>query len=350
MKERNLLLLGSEEGDKNDRLEEEKNTLVQRYPDIEIQNFYATEEITDNVATALRQPSLFSPVRLVVIKYLENAKKNGSLLNLLSSYISAPEDDCYLIMLSSDNSSPFPKSQKNLESVVFWEEFESNKIAWIRKEFSKNGFTASDGAVSEILSSVENNKAEMRGLITAVSSYYRQKDPQKKRIDDEDVASVTTRQKGETGSSLFQYVAKRDLEGALMVLDSIALQDPGRLVGALMMLTVDFRLLEDCLAKKERNIGMKEIFESASCLGSGFAPQKGIPFRKRPAFENAMRNYGKKDTGNIIRYLLSNDTPLKSAGSDMQGLFEDILYNIIVNNGNVADGRLYTPLEARIRS
>lgn len=350
MKERNLLLLGSEEGDKNERLEQEKKTLMEQYPDIEIQNFYATEEITGNVATALTQPSLFYPVRLVVIKYLESAKKNGSLLNFLSSYISAPEDDCYLIMLSSDNSSPFPKNQKNLESVVFWEEFESNKISWIRKEFAKNGFAASDGAVSEILSSVENNKAEMKSLITAVSSYYRQKDPEKKRIDDEDVASVTTRQKGETGSSLFQYVAKRDLEGALMVLDSIALQDPGRLVGALMILTVDFRLLEDCLAKKERNMGTKEIFESTSCIGTVFPSQKGIPFRRRPAFENAMRNYSRKDAGNIIRYLLKNDTPLKSAGSDMQGLFEDIIYNIVVNNGKETECGLYTPFGMGIRN
>lgn len=350
MKERNLLLLGSEEGDKNDRLEEEKRNLINEYPDIEIQNFYATEEITEQVATALTQPSLFSSTRLVIIKYLESAKKNGSLINLLSSYLSSPENDCYLIMLSSDNSSPFAKNQKNLESVIFWEEFESNKISWIKKEFLKNGFSATDASVEEILSSVENNKAEMRNLITTIASYYRQKEPEKKVIDDEDVSSVTTRQKGETGSSLFSFIAKRDFEGSLMIIDAIALQDQSRLVGALMMLTSDFRMLENCLEKKEKRMPLKEIFESATSLSTSFAAQKGIPFRKRQAFENAMKNYSLSEVDAIIRYLLKNDTALKSAGSDMQGLFEDIVYNIVINNGKKTESELYVPLETKIRN
>lgn len=333
MKEQNLLLLGPEEGDKAERFEAERKALLSACPELETETYYANDNCEKEAIASLRQPSLFASTRLIVIKYFESVKKGSSFQKALSEYISSPEKGVYLVMLSSDTSSPFDKGHKNLETVVFYEDYDNNKVRWIRNAFQKNGFKVSDDGIEEILGSVENNKADMKSMIDSISSYYKTKGMNGQVLSSEEISSVVSREKGETGYSLFSAIAERNLEKALLVLSAINLQDPRGLVAAATILSGEFRLLEDAALKRKAGKSDDEIWKEASGLQTGPFVFKGISFKKRAAMQNGMRRYSLDEIHEIVRYLAASDTTLKTQGGESFPLFQTIVYNIVVNGG-----------------
>ena len=343
------LLLGPEEGDKKEKLDAIKREIKASYPDHEEESYYASDDSASSILSSLRQPSLFSSFRIVTINHLELAKKDSPLVKGLKEYVKTPQEDVCLIMISIDSTSFFStEEEKKIEKTIFYEEFESNKINWIRTTFRKNSFAVTEDAIEEILSSVENNKAEMKNLIDLISSYYRAKDESKKVIDGDDVSAVITREKGENGYTLFKAIAKKDLEEALMIISSIALNDPMRLVGTLSTLTGEFRLTENAIELKEEGYSDKEIQKEARAITTSSFSPKGFNFRRRDGIFLCMRNYSKADIRRIIIYLIKSDNELKKAGGEAEDIFKDIVYNIIVNAGKVNDRDIYTPLEVKL--
>lgn len=340
MKEHNLLLLGPEEGDKNERYELERRDLLEKCPDLEIETYYANDNCEKEVLTSLRQPSLFSPMRLIVIKYFEAVRKDSSFVKGLSAYMNDPENDVYMIILDSDTLNPFPRNQKNLESQIFYEDFDSNKVRWITKEFQKGGFRVTQDGIDEILESVENNKAEMKSTIDGITSYYKGKIPTN-TISSEEISSVISREKGETGYTLFSAMAERDLEKSLLILSAINLQDPRGLVTASSIVMSEFRLLEDCAEMRARRIPDDRIFQDATGFQTTFVPRPGISFRKKPSMLSGMRKYRLEEIHQIVKYLAESDTELKIQGSESYRLFQDIVFNVVVNGGKPQGLDLY---------
>ena len=332
MKEQNLILLGPEEGDKNERYELEKNGLLSQCPDLEIETYYANDNCEKEVLSSLRQPSLFSPMRLIVLKYFEAVPKTSSFIKGLVEYMDNPEKDVYLIILDSDNVSPFSRNQKNLESQIFYEEFDNNKVRWISNQFSKAGFRVTQDGIEEIMGSVENNKAEMKSTIDGITSYYKGK-IQNNTLTAEEISSVISREKGETGYTLFAAMAARDLEKSLLTLAAINLQDPRGLVTAATILTSEFRLLEDCANLQAKRVPMEKIFQDAMGFQTTFVPKPGINFKKKPNIIAGLRNYRPEEIHQIVKYLAECDTELKIQGSESYRLFQDIVFNVIVNGG-----------------
>ena len=66
----NYILLGPEEGQKSDWLENEKKRVLKEHPDAEIFQIYVGDDKGDDLDAALSQPSLFSSFRFVIIKQL----------------------------------------------------------------------------------------------------------------------------------------------------------------------------------------------------------------------------------------------------------------------------------------
>ena len=59
----NYLLLGPEEGEKNDWLKREKERVLKEHPDAEIHSFYTGDDDGAAVSSVMSQPSLFSSFR-----------------------------------------------------------------------------------------------------------------------------------------------------------------------------------------------------------------------------------------------------------------------------------------------
>lgn len=338
-----IMLLGPEEGNKDDEIRKIKSEFFSAHPDAETVNLYATEDIEASLDEEINQAGLFSSSKFVTVKHLEEMKKSAQIGKIISTFIKNGSEDVLLLLLSSDTFSPF--KIKEIESRIFFEEFDSNKIRWVKQEFAKYEVSISDDGIDELLFSVDNNKAEMRSAISLVALYYRQKG--KKSITSDDVSATLRRQKGENGYTLFARIAEKDLENALLSLSSIALEDSMRLVSALSVVTNEFKAAENALEiSRTKKENLDSILKNdVEIIGtSSFASQRGISnYRRRNAISKACQNYTADEIKSIINYLISSDVELKSS-PDSKSAFERIIYNTIVNSGRSEELEFYQKL------
>lgn len=328
------LLMGPEEGEKEEERKRIRNEILSKHEGAEETSFYTSDDKDDLIISSLRQPSLFADHRIITIKYFENATE--TLKKRLSEYALSPDPDLDLIILSSGTQNPFSKkAEAAIEKKIFWEEFDRDKRLWIRNRFQKNGKRVTDDAIDEILSSLENNKAEMGNAIDMISSYYMDR----KEISGNDISSVLSREKGENGYTLFGKIAKKDLEEALLAVGAIDLRDSRGLIGANAILLNQFRLLEDLRLKIEEGNSEKEAFKLAEGLSVTY-PVKGIRFPAQDSFRSALRNYTKEDVSNIILLLEKNDNVIKTS-QDMKTVMEEIVWRIIKKGGRETSLTLY---------
>jgi DNA polymerase-3 subunit delta len=116
-----LLFLGPEFGEKQDAIGEIRRGIhKQSGAPPEETSFYAGETALSEMVSVLRKGSLFADARLIFIKNAELLKKKDE-VELLASYMAAPQDDTTLIFIS-DNTG----MDKTLEKAagngkrIFW--------------------------------------------------------------------------------------------------------------------------------------------------------------------------------------------------------------------------------------
>lgn len=334
------LLLGPEEGEKQEWLDREKNRLRTLYPDMEITTYFGGDEDGSELAATLSQSSLFASFRLVIFKHYENVRKTDECAKVMADFAKDAQEDAELIVLSSEtNTSNFPSEVVNAAKNTtekFWEMDEGKKKAWIRNTAKKEGFIISNAAIDEILYSVDNNTAEMKNLLSSIILFLRLNKNHDNTIDLDDIETYTTRTKGETGYTLFKAMASLDLENALLIINSILLSDIRDAIPAFTIVSNQFRLLEACLELRKKGMYEKDIFKNVTYVSTSSFARKttGIFFKEQDTFKKAMGNYSLEDVKNIILYASRMDSEIKSASSDMTKIiFENTIYNIIVNKG-----------------
>lgn len=334
------LLLGPEEGEKNDWLENEKAKLKAQYPDIEITTFFGGDEDGSELSRTLSQSSLFSSFRLIVFKHYENVKKSDEVAKVIAEFAKDNPADAELILLTTETSTAsFPKEvidQTKDTTFKFWELDDNKKRNWIRTYAKKEGFLITNPAIEEILSSVDNNTAEMKNLVSSIVLFLRLSKDNKNTIDIEDIETYSSRTKGENGYTLFRAIAECNLEKSLLIVNSILLSDIRDAIPAFTVLSNQFRLLEACLEMKESNIPDREIFKSVSYVSTSSSSKRsvGVFFKDQDTFRKAMANYSLLNARNIILYIGEKDSEIKSASTEMTKLsFEKAIYDIIINKG-----------------
>ena len=133
-----------------------------------------------------------------------------------------------------------------------------------------------------------------------------------------------------------------------MIIESIALNDPMRLIGTLSTLTGEFRISENALLLRQKGLSEKEIQKQAKAITTSGYSQQGFNFRRKDGIFLALKNYTGDEIKRIIAFLIKSDNELKKAGSDAKETFEDIVYTIIINGGKEKKAELYTPLEVKL--
>ena len=99
----NYLLLGPEEGEKNEWLRAEKARVLKAHPDAEVHLFYVGDDDGEAIGSVLSQSSLFSSFRYVVIRQYENrAGARDSVTAAITSYLSSGQEDAELVIVSSE--------------------------------------------------------------------------------------------------------------------------------------------------------------------------------------------------------------------------------------------------------
>ncbi len=336
----NHILLGPEEGLKAAWLDEEKNRILSEHPDAEIHTLFVGDDKGEDLEAILSQPSLFSSFRLAIIKQYENRTGKDTFDKALIDFLASKDSDAEFIILSTEKSksklSQKIASDSNVEIRFFWEMFERDKRDWIRTAFSKEGFRISENGISEVLFTVENNTADMRNLVTALSIFFHATAPSKKEITDDDIASYAQQTRGEDGNTLFQAIAEKDLGRAETILSAIIGSDTQAPIRAFSTISQRFRQLESFEMLKQRGMTEKEAFENADSLSpyTVFYPTKGIKGRDQAVFRKAAASYPLQTVRKIIIYLGRMDDKVKNSSTEwLHPILSSILATIILRGG-----------------
>lgn len=344
------LLLGPEEGEKQEWIDREKAALKEQYPDLEVVVAFAFESDGAEVSEALGGASLFSSHTLVIVKYFEEAKKGSSLMKAISDFAKNPNEDSHLFIVSSGTAYTIPadilKAVPKENQITFWELFENKKKEWVRIFFRKEGFQINENAADLLLELIENNTAEMRNYCSQLALFFQLKND-KKVITEEDISTYLAHTKEEDGYTLFSYMAEGNLDSALAALKRIFTSDSRASIGIIAALQRQFRLLESFLLIR-REEGEDAAYEKASALPSGAVAYevKGIKSRRDKAtMRKAGGNYTAEDVDRIIAYLDREDINIRKAATDQQQLtLEMLIYTIVVNKGKESGLQLQSEL------
>jgi len=333
------LLLGPEEGEKQEWIDREKAELKRQYPDLEIVLIFAFESDGSDVAEALGGSSLFSSHTLVILKHFEEAKKGSPLMKVIAEAAKNPNEESHLFIVSSGTAYTIPaeitKAIPKENQITFWELFENKKKEWVRNYFSKQGLQINEEATELLLDLIENNTAEMRSYCSQLSLFFTLKGD-KKTITEEDISTYLAHTKEEDGYTLFGHMAEGNLERSLGALDRIFTTDPRASIGVLAALQRQFRLLESFLMLR-KELGEEGAFAEAQALPSGAVAYevKGIKSKRdKTTFKNAASRFSLEDTDNILSYLDRMDLEVRKASADQQKLtLEVIIYTILIGKG-----------------
>ncbi|MBQ0071066.1 MAG: DNA polymerase III subunit delta [Spirochaetales bacterium] len=335
------ILLGPEEGEKNQWIMRERKKALDNHPDAECYSFFGGDEDESSFVSAISQSSLFSSFRFVVLKHFENIKKTDDMYKATVEFAKEPQDDVVFVVVSSESgTSTLPKELVQAagkeNTITFWEMRDDQKKSWIRETCRREGFQISQNAIEEILSSVDNNTQEMKNLVSSITTFLRVQNKGIRNIDTDDIEAYSARTKGENGYTLFRAIGEGDLEHALLIVQSIILNDSREVIPAVTVLANMFRRLENCLELKAARKSEDEIWKEATFIPTyaGGRRQVGINFKERDLYRKAMRLYTLEDVRRIIVYLGKSDSEVKSASTDMTKLYmETLVYRIIVQKG-----------------
>jgi DNA polymerase-3 subunit delta len=209
------LFLGPELGEKLDALEKIRRALPK---DTEETSFYAGETPVQDIASIVKNGSLFAPSRLFIIKNVEQIKKKDE-AELLISCMENPQDDTVLVLVSEETKidkrleDSVPKEQK----TIFWELFENKKTEWVEAFFRRENCRIDEGGIAAILEMVENN-TDALGRECSRLILFLGKD---RTITGEDVEKCLSHTREESAFTLFASLARGNLSGSLEILKSL---------------------------------------------------------------------------------------------------------------------------------
>jgi DNA polymerase-3 subunit delta len=238
------LFLGPELGKKQEALEEVRKRLTRGKSFPEETSFYAGETGTAAMVDILRNGALFADSRLFLIKNAELIKKKEE-VDLLASYMSSPQDDTVLILMSENTS-----LAKGLENGVsrenrrlFYELFENQKTDWVASFFRQKGFSINAGAIETILELVENNTEALSRECSRLVSFL----DQGRTVGPEDVEEWLSHTRAESPFTLFARIAAGDFPRALESLHTLLASKEDDPRGIFAGLAWCFRKLRDYL-------------------------------------------------------------------------------------------------------
>lgn len=322
------LLLGPEVGEKDAFLQRLTGQLAkQAGGQPEIHRCYAFDVELSQVVATLRNGSLFSPHRLVLLANAELLSRKSD-LDLLAEYVARPAADATLVLLSEETS----RIDRRLEEIVakenrivFWELFENQKLGWIQNFFGKRRIQIAPPAASFLLEMVENNTRQLQDTCERLSVFFGEGG----RIGYEDVERILYHSKEENVFTLFDKIASRDFPGSLEVLGKILLSreaDPVQLLAGL-------------LAQIRRLLALRRLLDGRYDLQEAFASLNLRGKRMQRLYGEAARRYSTAELEALVVLVARFDVRLRSLKTALAAiLLELFLYYAVVRGGRGGRG------------
>ncbi|MDR0497358.1 MAG: DNA polymerase III subunit delta [Treponema sp.] len=209
-----FLFLGPELGEKFDALNALRTKLQ-----TEETGFFAGETPLREIVSFLKNGSLFSESRLVIIKNAEFITKKDE-LELLVSAILQLEANTTLVLISEETrldkriEDAVPRSNK----IIFWELFENKKNDWVGAFFRRAGCSIDESGIGTILELVENNTDALSRECSRLILFL----GKDKTVTGEVVEQCLSHTREESVFTLFAAIARGNLLLSLEILRSLS--------------------------------------------------------------------------------------------------------------------------------
>jgi DNA polymerase-3 subunit delta len=330
-----LLLLGPEEGEKSAFVEKVRAALASRLGEpAETHRFYAGETPMADVVLCLRNLSLFSRHRLVILSNVEEVKRAEEVA-VLVDYLAAPAPDATLLLLSTgfsgdidrriagDQRKKTPGAVPFDRQKIYWEMFENQKQGWVTSFFRQRSIGIDPEAVEYLLDMVENNTRDMRVECERLALFF----GAGATLTLENVEHYIYHSKEENVFTLFDRICERDLLPAEEVLDRILLSREAEATQLAAGLLMQFRRLAGYKRMLAANYESPEAFQKLRIFSK----------RNQKTYAEGSRRYASADIELIIRLLVEFDERFRSVKADLHELLLRLLvYYVVARAGKGA--------------
>ena len=323
------LFTGPEFGERNDAIENLKNSVSKKFGSVDNYLFYASETPVNEFMSVLQNESLFSEATFITVKNAETIKKKDEIEIILNWIKNVKSENAVLVLVSDEISvdSKIEKAVPSSNQKKFWEMYEDKKLPWIQNYFSKNGYTLTEDAGNLILSLIENNTQSLKAECSKFFICF----PKGTKITEETVDKILTHTKEENAFSLFdamsnsQKTSQERFQNSLEILQKIRLSKENSSVMIIAGLSSCFRKLS--LWHKLRLEGKNDDFNLKI---NGFSSAK---IKKQ--YLSAAKNWTSGETSAILSILAETDMNIRSGGTLLENtLLEKALYEIIIKKGS----------------
>ena len=323
------LFTGPEFGERNDAIENLKNSISKKFGSVDNYLFYASETPVNEFMSVLQNESLFSEATFITVKNAETIKKKDEIEIILNWIKNVKSENAVLVLVSDEISvdSKIEKAVPSSNQKKFWEMYEDKKLPWIQNYFSKNGYTLTEDAGNLILSLIENNTQSLKAECSKFFICF----PKGTKITEETVDKILTHTREENAFSLFdamsnsQKTSQERFQNSLEILQKIRLSKENSSVMIIAGLSSCFRKLS--LWHKLRLEGKNDDFNLKI---NGFSSAK---IKKQ--YLSASKNWTSGETSAILSILAETDMNIRSGGTLLENtLLEKALYEIIIKKGS----------------
>ncbi len=326
------LFTGPEFGERNDAIENLKNSVSKKFGSVDNYLFYASETPVNEFMSVLQNESLFSEATFITVKNAETIKKKDEIEIILNWIKNVKSENAILVLVSDEISvdSKIEKAVPSSNQKKFWEMYEDKKLPWLQNYFSKNGYTLTEDAGNLILSLIENNTQSLKAECSKFFICF----PKGTKITEETVDKILTHTREENAFSLFdamsnsQKTSQERFQNSLEILQKIRLSKENSSVMIIAGLSSCFRKLS--LWHKLRLEGKNDDFNLKI---NGFSSAK---IKKQ--YLSASKNWTSGETSAILSILAETDMNIRSGGTLLENtLLEKALYEIIIKKGSSSE-------------
>jgi len=319
------LLLGPEAGEKELFMAQIKERVKEQAGgDLEESRYYPFETSMADVVNGIRNGSLFSSHKWVVIPQVESVKRDEAAI--LGEYCAKPSMDATMVLISSnlerDIAKAITKSIPKNQVKTFWELSENMKLNWVRSFFRQRSMMVEEDTVELILELVENNTQELRRECEKLVLFF----GEGKSLSHDDVEQYLYHSKEENVFTLFDRFAAGEFSQSLEVYKKIGLSGEAQPVQLLGGLLWQFKRLLSLSLMVEDHIPFDQACRSMRIMGK----------KMQNVYRQALRNYNSRDLERIIALSAETDGRLRDSKTGAQVLIiEMFLYYVVEKKGRV---------------
>jgi DNA polymerase-3 subunit delta len=307
------LLLGPEQGSKASFIKQIQRSLEEQSgASPEIHRFYPFETPVNNIISLLKNGSLFSQHKLVILSQVEIVKQKEEIEQLID-YCRQPSPEATLLLLSDSVTLSSKKITRDVKKAVgeencktFWELFENQKESWLYSFFNRKQITLKPDAMELFLDMVENNTREMRKEGEKLATFFGSGSV----ITAEDIETFIYHSKEENIFTLFNAIVERDFSLSLEIMQKLLLSGDNPPVQILGGLLWQFKKLHSLHYLLENHYGQAEAFAKLNMKSK----------RMQNNFITGRKNYSREKVEQILVDIAEYDGYIKHMQTDTQPL------------------------------